>query len=94
MDSNGDGIGNFPEKRRDPGSFLNWLERLLRMRKEVPEIGWGAYDALQSRPEDPAVLILRYRWRNNSVVFLHNLAGDAREFCFQARTRKARKCCW
>src|SRR5206468_9286778 len=31
---------NVASQRRDPNSFLNWLERMLRMRKEVPEIGW------------------------------------------------------
>jgi maltose alpha-D-glucosyltransferase/alpha-amylase len=73
---------NVAFQRRDPDSFLNWLERLLRMRKEVPEIGWGNYDVLPQA--DPAVLILRYRWRNNSVVFLHNLAGEAKEAVFRA----------
>lgn len=73
---------NVAFQRRDSNSFLNWLERLLRMRKEVPEVGWGTYDVL--RQEDPAVLILRYRWRNNSAVFLHNLAADAREVRFKA----------
>jgi maltose alpha-D-glucosyltransferase/alpha-amylase len=72
---------NVAIQRRDPDSFLNWLERLLRMRKEVPEIGWGSCDVLAQ--DDPAVLILRYRWRNNSVVFLHNLAAEAREVTFR-----------
>src|SRR3712207_2986352 len=27
---------NVAEQRRDPGSLLNWLERIIRMRKEVP----------------------------------------------------------
>jgi maltose alpha-D-glucosyltransferase / alpha-amylase len=30
---------NVAEQRRDPNSLLNWTERLIRMRKEVPEIG-------------------------------------------------------
>ena len=28
-------------QRRDPNSMLNWMERIIRMRKEMPEIGWG-----------------------------------------------------
>ena len=36
------------------------------MRKEVPEIGWGDFEVLKVR--DPAVLAMRYDWRNNSVV--------------------------
>ena len=73
---------NVAEQRRDPGSFLNWLERMVRMRKEVPEIGWGDFDVVPL--EDPAVLVLRYHWRNNGVIFLHNLAADAREVRFKA----------
>ena len=50
------------------------------MRKEVPEVGWGDYAVLRVR--DPAVLALRYDWRNNSVVFVHNLAHEPREIAF------------
>lgn len=73
---------NVAGQRRDPNSFLNWLERLCRMRKEFPEIGWGDFTALRS--PDPAVLILRYDWRNNAVLFVHNLASEPREVRFDA----------
>ncbi len=68
---------NAARQRRDPNSMLNWTERIVRMRKEVPEIGWGDFDILRSR--DTAVLALRYDWRNNSVLFVHNLASTPRE---------------
>ena len=71
---------NAAEQRRDPNSFLNWTERIIRMRKEVPEIGWGQFKVLKSG--DNAVLAVRYDWRNNSVLFLHNLAGEPREIEF------------
>jgi maltose alpha-D-glucosyltransferase/alpha-amylase len=64
---------NAAEQRRDPNSLLNWMERIIRMRKEMPEIGWGDFVAI--RVSSPAVLGLRYDWRNNSVLFVHNLAG-------------------
>jgi maltose alpha-D-glucosyltransferase/alpha-amylase len=73
---------NVATQRRDPNSFLNWLERVMRMRKETPEIGWGDFHALRS--PDPAVLILRYEWRNNACVFVHNLVGEPREVRFRA----------
>ena len=57
-----------PMQRRDPNSLLNWTERIIRMRKEVPEVGWGDFEVLQRR--DPAVLAMRYDWRNNSVLIL------------------------
>jgi maltose alpha-D-glucosyltransferase / alpha-amylase len=68
---------NAAVQRRDPESLLNWTERIIRMRKEVPEIGWGDFTVLKVR--DPAVLALRYDWRNNSVLFLHNLHEQPRE---------------
>jgi len=68
---------NAAVQRRHPDSMLNWTERIIRMRKEVPEIGWGDFAILRTR--DPAVLAMRYDWRNNSVVFLHNLHAEPRE---------------
>jgi maltose alpha-D-glucosyltransferase/alpha-amylase len=68
---------NAAQQRRDPNSLLNWTERIIRMRKEVPEIGWGDFQLL--RTGDIAVLAIRYDWRNNSVVFVHNLADTPRE---------------
>ena len=50
------------------------------MRKEVPEVGWGDFTVIATR--DPAVLILRYDWRNNSVLFVHNLDEKPREISF------------
>jgi maltose alpha-D-glucosyltransferase/alpha-amylase len=74
-------------QRRDPKSMLNWTERIIRMRKEVPEIGWGDFTVLKVR--DPAVLALRYDWRNNSVLFLHNLHEQPREILLDPRVSGA-----
>jgi maltose alpha-D-glucosyltransferase/alpha-amylase len=67
---------NVAEQRRDPDSLVNWMERIIRMRKEVPEIGWGEFAVLKAPPE---ILALRYDWRNNSVVFVHNFSAVPRE---------------
>lgn len=71
---------NAAKQRRDPNSLLNWTERIIRMRKEVPEVGWGDFSALSTG--DAAVLAIRYDWRNNSVLFVHNLSGTPREIGF------------
>jgi maltose alpha-D-glucosyltransferase/alpha-amylase len=71
---------NAAEQRRDPNSLLNWTERIIRMRKEVPEVGWGRFEVIKTG--DNSVLGLRYDWRNNSVVFLHNFASEPREVAF------------
>ncbi|MDQ0136801.1 maltose alpha-D-glucosyltransferase/alpha-amylase [Neorhizobium galegae] len=62
---------NVAHQRRDPNSMLNWMERLIRMRKEAPEIGWGECVPLET--SDHGVLALRYDWRDNSVLVVHNL---------------------
>ena len=64
---------NVAMQRRNPESLLNWMERMIRMRKEVPEIGWGDFRFLVTK--SPQVLAMCYEWRNNSVVFVHNFGG-------------------
>ena len=71
---------NAAKQRRDPNSMLNWTERIIRMRKEVPEVGWGDFKVIAT--SDPAVLVIRYDWRNNSVLFVHNLDEKPREVSF------------
>ena len=76
---------NVAAQRRDPDSFLNWMERLIRMRKETPEIGWGDFSFLPVRT--PGVLVMEYAWRNNSVLCIHNLAAEPREVRFSLTTK-------
>jgi maltose alpha-D-glucosyltransferase / alpha-amylase len=66
---------NAAAQRRDTESFLNWTERMIRMRKEVPEFGWGNFEVLDV--QQPGILALRYEWRNNAVVAVHNLRDEA-----------------
>jgi maltose alpha-D-glucosyltransferase/alpha-amylase len=68
---------NVAEQRRDPGSLLNCTERLIRMRKECPEFGWGDYQVL--RTGSPYVLAVLTTWRQNAVVAVHNFADEACE---------------
>jgi maltose alpha-D-glucosyltransferase/alpha-amylase len=68
---------NAAAQRRDPDSMLNWTERIIRMRKECPEIGWGDFRVLPTGRR--SVLAVRYEWRNNAVVALHNLADEPTE---------------
>jgi maltose alpha-D-glucosyltransferase/alpha-amylase len=65
---------NVSEQRRDSNSLLNWTERILRMRKECPEIAWGDFVVL--RTTAPEVLALRYDWRCTSLVTLHNFSKE------------------
>ncbi|MGQ7791078.1 alpha-amylase family protein [Faunimonas sp. B44] len=73
---------NVAEQHRKPNSFMNWMERIIRMRKEMPEIGWGDFTVLPTR--NPAVLALRYDWRNNAVLIIHNFAHRPLEIRIKA----------
>jgi maltose alpha-D-glucosyltransferase/alpha-amylase len=68
-------------QRRHPDSLLNWTERIIRMRKEVPEVGWGTFTVIPAG--NPAILVMRYDWRNNWVLFVHNLAATPHEISFR-----------
>jgi maltose alpha-D-glucosyltransferase/alpha-amylase len=63
---------NVAAQRRDPHSLLNWTERVIRMRKECPEISWGDFTILPTSAA--GVLAMRYDWRETSLVTLHNFA--------------------
>jgi trehalose synthase len=68
---------NVGDQRHDPESLLNWTERLIRRRKETPELGWGSFEVVATG--DPAVLALRYdRW-GSVVVTVHNFADRPTE---------------
>jgi len=71
---------NAAVQRREANSLLNWMERIIRMRKEVPEVGWGDFAILPTG--NPGVLAMRYDWRNNSVVFIHNFTDGPCETRF------------
>jgi maltose alpha-D-glucosyltransferase/alpha-amylase len=68
---------NVADQRREPNSMLNWMERIIRMRKEVPEIGWGDFSFIPTGAKE--ALAMQYDWRNNAVAFVHNLSGEPRE---------------
>jgi trehalose synthase len=64
---------NVATQRRDPDSLLSWMERLIRRRKETPELGWGHWTVLETNVT--SVLSHRCDWEGRSVLAVHNL-GD------------------
>ena len=65
---------NVADQREDEDSLLNWMERLIRRRRECPEIGWGAWRVLDC--DAKAVLALRYDWGERIVLTVHNLSSE------------------
>ncbi|HET9423830.1 MAG TPA: alpha-amylase family protein [Gemmatimonadaceae bacterium] len=72
---------NVEKQRRDPNSLLNWTVRLIRVRKECPEIGWGTWTVVPARSK--YVLAICYEWRGNAVVVLHNFSSRPQEARFR-----------
>ena len=67
---------NVAEQRRNPESLLNWMERVIRRRKETPEIGWGSVTLLDAG--DNAVLAHRCDWEGSAIVAVHNFDAAPR----------------
>ena len=59
---------NVEAQRRDPESLLSWTARMIRLRKECPEIGWGDWKIVAGGA--PSVLAIRY----NSLIVVHNFS--------------------
>ena len=68
---------NVEEQLRRPDSLLRRLTELIRIRKECPEIGSGAWRILPTRRRD--VLAVAYERLGSAVVCLHNLADEPRD---------------
>jgi trehalose synthase len=70
------GAAEVAAQRRDPESLLSWMERLIRRRRECPELGWGSTTLIDAR--DPAVLAHRADWDGSAIVAVHSLAEEPR----------------
>ena len=68
---------NVEQQRRDPESLLRWTIRMIRLRKQCPEIGWGEWRIVPTRTR--SVLAVLYAWRGNEILCVHNLDASAHE---------------
>jgi maltose alpha-D-glucosyltransferase/alpha-amylase len=76
---------NVADQRRDPHSLLNWTERIIRTRRECPEISWGQFEIID--PGTPDVLAMRYDWRETSLLTLHNFSREPRDVVVDPKCR-------
>jgi maltose alpha-D-glucosyltransferase / alpha-amylase len=65
---------NVVQQQREPGSLLNWMERIIRVRRQCAEIGNGVHRTISI--QDSRVLVhcceLEYK-----LVVAHNLSSDS-----------------
>jgi maltose alpha-D-glucosyltransferase/alpha-amylase len=64
---------NVAAQERDPNSFLNWLERMTRIRMRTSEFGTARCEWLDA--SDPAVLVHCCIGERCTVFAIHNLSG-------------------
>lgn len=65
---------NVDDQRRDPGSLLNFMLRLIRTRMECPELRRGTLTVL--RTANPHVFAQRCEWNGGVVLVIHNLSRE------------------
>jgi maltose alpha-D-glucosyltransferase/alpha-amylase len=68
---------NVAAQRRDPDSLLRWMERVIRRRRETPELGWGTSTLLET--EASQLFAHRCDWEGSTVVVVHNLGDEPAE---------------
>jgi maltose alpha-D-glucosyltransferase/alpha-amylase len=76
-DEYGPAAVNVADQRRDSGSLLSWMARLIRRRRECPEIGWGKWQLLDCGAR--SVLAQRFDWAGRTLLVLHNLADEPKK---------------
>ncbi|MFB2769989.1 alpha-amylase family protein [Pelatocladus sp. BLCC-F211] len=64
---------NVADQQRDPNSLINWMERIIRIRKQCPEFGSGKWQILET--DEPCVFAHCCEWEGKKAIALHNL-GD------------------
>ncbi len=72
---------NVEDQDRDPESLLRWTGRLIRRRRQTPEIGFGAWRVIDVA--EAAVIALRYDWGRSAAILLHNLGEAPVEAAFE-----------
>jgi maltose alpha-D-glucosyltransferase / alpha-amylase len=73
---------NVEQQLRDSGSLLRSMIRMIRLRKQCPEIGWGEWRILPSGAR--SVLAIEYHWRGSTIVCVHNLSSEPQEAAVRA----------
>jgi maltose alpha-D-glucosyltransferase / alpha-amylase len=76
---------NVETQRRTDDSLLNWMTKLIRLRQECTEIGWGQWQIIDTEIE--SVLGMHYNFKGSSLVILHNFADEAVEVILNLRQK-------
>jgi maltose alpha-D-glucosyltransferase/alpha-amylase len=76
-DQYGPAAVNVRDQRRSTESLLSWMVRLIRRRRESPEIGWGRSELLEAGAR--SLFAQRFDWADRTMLVVHNLAPESRK---------------
>lgn len=76
---------NVDDQRSDPASWLNWMRRLIQVRKSAPEIAHGHIGILET--DDSAVLAHCTATDAHELILFHNFSREPREIRLRRRLR-------
>ncbi len=65
---------NVSAQQREPGSFLNWMERLISTRKQCPQLSYGKWDFIKNNK--PQVLSFCCEYGEDIILVLHNFSAE------------------
>jgi maltose alpha-D-glucosyltransferase/alpha-amylase len=66
---------NVADQAADPDSFLSWMKRLIALRRQCPEWGWGSCHVVQVG--EPGLFAHRAEWKGRHLLAVHNLGDKA-----------------
>ena len=79
---------NVAAQERDPDSFLNWLERMTRLRMKLSEFGTSECEWLEA--SEPAVLAHGCFGERGGLFAIHNLSGRELDVAVKTKRKPAR----
>ncbi|WP_331975136.1 alpha-amylase family protein [Ohtaekwangia sp.] len=62
---------NVAASKLDNNSLLNWLRRMIALRKKHPEIAYGNWKIIKTNA--PEVIAMLYTWQGKQLLVVHNL---------------------
>lgn len=63
---------NVYQAQKEAHSLLNFLTRIIYLRKSCPEVGYGDWQVLDLSPH---VLAIRYDWQGRKLLAIHNFSN-------------------
>src|SRR5690606_3119805 len=62
---------NVDKQLANPDSLLNWMKRMIEIRRQCTEVGTGKWDLVMAN--DERVFGISYKERNKTLVIINNL---------------------